>query len=323
MNKPATQQTPSRAKTLTRRDQIKAANERARQALCSKPQSGKAGHLGDLAFWNTEPEWRMRCSDVHNFLQSRGLDATTIFPPPTSWAYAFGRAVDSVRAAIHSLGYTLLDAADGTKHERRVSVVKIARNGVVSTEDEGTVACPTSGLPYVERQDPGDITGKVLAKARDLFEVYTTQDMGKAIVTLFDRWAAMQCTRGVYFLPPNGSDEVEKLNAAMIDMGAGYISQFAGYEHDARTVQACTTAINLGLEAQLSKFSKEAEEYESNNGKLRATTVERSIEQAKYLKQQANLYRTILGAAVSSVDDKVEKIEQALRVTLGVVEARV
>ncbi|HEY2510269.1 MAG TPA: hypothetical protein VGI39_05415, partial [Polyangiaceae bacterium] len=53
--------------------------------------------------------------------------------------------------------------------------------------------------------------------------------------------------------------------------------------------------------------------------KLRANSLEAKLTEAAQLRQQGALYREILGAAVTSIEGRIAHVEDALRVSLGLV----
>lgn len=301
----------------TRRQRFKEANAKAQSALMTSAQTGEK--LGALGFWSLHQVFQQKCVDTYAAFRAVGVDPETTLPEPTGIELAFSRSVASNRSAVHSIGYTLMDAARGSNGERRVAILKVARNGIVSTTDEGTVVCPNDGSkPYIERHDPTGIGARILQKARDLEGVYTADDIRAAITTTFSRWAAMACRERpsvVYFIPPGATDEIEKVNQAILSIGAGEIFQFVGYRDDAQSVRACVNAVNEGLEAKLTEFAKDADEF-TKSTKTRPSTITRAIEETKAFRERANLYQAILGAAIQSVDEKMNAIENTLRATL-------
>lgn len=306
---------------------IRHANEQARAALASASTTASADHLGDLAWWDPKAGWRRDVAEVEAVFLAHGIDPAGTLPASPDWNLAFGRAVAAVRTAIRERGYTLIDAAIGPNGERRVAIVRIARNGRVTTDDEGTVACPKDGgSPFVERQDPTNIADEILSVARGYFGRYTVDDVRAAIVDTFHRWSALPCRATaphvVYWVPPAAGDVVRRLADAVEALGWGRIELFAGYASDERSKRACVNAVNEGLESQLKLFAEQVEKYASTDpSRTRVSTIETKIEEAKRLREQGALYRTILGAAVESIEDRMTKIEASLMETLGLVES--
>lgn len=236
-------------------------------------------------------------------LQVVGDDGTWLDAANDEGVMRFASAADariaSVRASVHAQGYTLLDAAKGPNGEKRVAIVHVSRNGRVTTDDQGTVVCPVDGSsPYVERPDPAGIVHDVLAKARELFAVYTGDDIRVGIQRVFARWAALPCRVApphiVYWLPPAAGEEVRKLADVCDDLGVGRIELFAGSRQDGRSVRAVTTAVNQGLEARLNDFAAEVQRYaDADPTKTRVSTMEEKLAEAVRLRQQGEMYRAV------------------------------
>jgi hypothetical protein len=310
-------------KAPTRRQTVRAANERALSNMANIQPSAD-GYIGRILWWNLHDTWQWPCADVHEVLERHDLDPVTVLAEVTDFNKAFGHAITSVRAAVLSLGYKIEDAAPGPGKERRVAVCKIQRNGIVSLDaNQEIVACPKDGTrPYVEVDGPTGIAQQLLSKTLSLVGNYKTVDLAQAIAKMIRKWSGVMCVRGVYFMPPGGETEIENLRAALREMGAGTIGRFVGNSANPESVESCAENVNFGLEEQLNAFAKEAEAYASKTDTTRASTIEGSLERVKALKIRADLCRTILGAAVSGIDDRVASVEKALRETLGVVEAR-
>jgi hypothetical protein len=308
---------------------IRAASASARAALVAAGGLDPANpnHLGDLAWWDPISSWRRDVSSVRAAFLAHGLDPDATLPGFPDWQVAFGRAVQVVRTRIRERDFTLLDAAAGPNGERRVAIVSVARNGRVSTDDQGTVTCPKDGAaPFVERDDPSGIAQEIVSCAHGYFGHYTSADIVAAVVQTFERWAALPCRacppHVVYWVPPAGGDVVRRLSDAVEAIGWGRIELFAGYRTDARSSRAVASAVNEGLESQLKAFSEQVAKYaDTDPSKTRVSTIESKIEEAKRLREQGALYREILGAAVTSIDDRILNIETALLQTLGMVEA--
>ncbi len=311
----------------TRTLRTRAANDAARAALAAAAAAPATDHIGDLAWWDLDSDFRRDVDQVRERFVAFGLDPDAILPASPSWFTAFSRAVASVRASVHAQGYTLLDAAKGPNGEKRVAIVHVSRNGRVTTDDQGTVVCPVDGSsPYVERPDPAGIVHDVLAKARELFAVYTGDDIRVGIQRVFARWAALPCRVApphiVYWLPPAAGEEVRKLADVCDDLGVGRIELFAGSRQDGRSVRAVTTAVNQGLEARLNDFAAEVQRYaDADPTKTRVSTMEEKLAEAVRLRQQGEMYRAVLGLAVQSIDERMGLIEAQLRDTLGLVQA--
>ncbi len=314
------------------RSAVSAANQAAREALLAASNGAANGnadpnHLGDLAWWDPVSGWRRPVSEVHDVFRKHGFDPDAILPASPDWSTAFGRAVTYIKGALTKRDYTLIDAAAGPSGERRVAIVRIARKGEVSTADEGTVTCPKDGAaPFIERRDPNGICDEILASARSYFGVYISQDLVSTVTETFERWGALPCRQRlpfiVYWAPPTAGDVVRRLSDACEEAGWGRIELFAGYKSDPRSARACVNAVNDGLEAKLKAFAEEVSIYaEADPSKTRAKTIEAKLESAKVLRAKGALYREILGAAVSSIDDRMGAIEDSLRKTLGLVDA--
>jgi len=301
------------------------ANERARAALMAT--SSRTTGIGALAWWDGQVGWREGASKVQAACAAVGLDPASTLPAVPDYKVAFGRAVDAVRAKIRAQDYTLIDAAPGPKGERRVAIVSIARNGKVTTDDEGTVVCPIDGetAPYVERRDPSGYASEIVSQTKDKVGVYTSDDVRTAIVQMIDRWNGMPCRQQppkvVYWIPGPSVETIGQLADFAEAIGWGSVSLFIGKEGDRRSEAAVTTAVNNGLEAMLNEFSDEADKYISADpSKTRPSTITNMLADAKALQDRWHMMRNVLGAAVKSGDSRIEKIEARLTARLGQVE---
>jgi len=301
------------------------ANAAARAALVqSRPSTD---HVGDLVWWDIVLDWKGDVARVANAAAAAGLDPITVLPESPDWPLAFGRAVQSLRTTIGADDFTLWDAEKGPNGERRVAIMRISREAKVSSEDLGTIVCPKDGSkPYVERDDPHGIGQRILAAAAEYYGVFIADDLRAAVTTILLRWGAMPCRRAtphiVYWLPSAGASTLRQVADAFESVGWGRVEFFAGYASDERSQRAAVNAVNTGLEARLTEFAEEVNAYTARaTDKQRATTIANRIEDAKRLREQAALYRTILGEAVASIDDRVAKVEDVLKRALGVIEA--
>jgi len=312
---------------------IQDANERARAALMAT--SVRATGVGALAWWDGEVGWRRPAAEVAAACAAAGLDPASTLPAPPDHQVAFGRAVDSMRAKIRAQDFMLTDAAPGPKGERRVAIVKVERNGRVSTDDVGTVVCPkpegtgdkrTDPAPYIERRDPHGFAAEIVSLAKDVYyDRYTSDDIRTAIVQMIDRWNGMPCRQQppkvVYWIPGPSVETIGQLAdfAAAIEWGS--VSIFVGQQGDKRSEAAVTIAVNNGLEAMLNEFSDEADRYcEADPSKTRPSTIANMLAEAKALQDRWHMMRNVLGAAVKSGDARIAKIEAKLTTRLGQVE---
>ncbi len=309
-------------KAPTRRQTVRAANEQALRSMSENAAASPTGYIGRILWWNLHDTWQMPCADVHECLERHNLDPVTVLAEVTDFSKAFGHAITSVRAAVLSLGYKLEDAAPGPQKERRIAVCKIQRNGIVSLDaNQEIVACPRDGTrPYIETDGPTGIAQQVLAKTLSLVGSYKAVDLAQSIAKMIRRWSGTMCVRGVYFMPPGGETEIEALRAALREMNAGTIGRFIGNSANPESVESCVETVNEGLESQLNAFAKEVDEYankaDTTHTKTR-NTLERRIEEAKAFKIKADFLRTILGATIISVDDRVSSVERTLREALN------
>jgi hypothetical protein len=286
-----------------------------------------ADHIGDLCWWDPVNGWSASVDHVRAVFLKHGLDPKTDLPDSPDWSTAFGRGLRRVRTELTARDFQLIDAAPGPNGERRVGIVKIARNGKVSTEDQGTLTCPKDGAAaFVERHDPSGVGAETLAVARGLVGVFMVEDVRNGVARILERCGAMPCRQApphiVYWIPPTAADVVRRLADAVEELGWGRMELFAGYASDPRSKRACVSAVNQGLETQLSEFAAAADEYASQTAKTRETTIARKLEQAKELREKGAFFKTMLGAAVMGIDERVAKIEGSLRTSLGVVQAR-
>jgi hypothetical protein len=309
---------------------VRQAADMAREALLVnvKKMGPNDDRLGDLTIYDLQPGWRKPVAQVQAVFAKHGLDPKHVLPCAPDWMVAFGRAVEQVGAAIRSKDFELKNAAKGKKGERRVAVVQIARNGRVTTDDLGTVACPLAsdgGAPYIEREDQEGYAKSVIAAAREFHEVYTLDDIRTAVVQHIDRSFGLPLRRQppyvAYWIPAAGSVEVEKLRDAVEELGAGSIEMMTGYKSDPKSSRMAVNTVNKGLEGQLSEFKAEVDAFVAKDPtSTRVSTIEELVEQAKILRERGVLYRELLGAQVVSVEAQYKAVEKTLKKHLGIVE---
>lgn len=311
----------------------------AREALfasAARTDGGKDDRLGDVILYDLTPGWRAPIASVQDTFRANGLDPKHVLPNAPDWVVAFGRAVDQVGAKVRGEDVKFMDAAPGPNGERRVGIVQVRRNGVVATDDFGTVVCPAAGTeaqrakgthggaPYIERDDGRGFAQAILDSAREYHEVYTLDDLRRAVVEHIDRWYGLPLRRTqpyvAYWVPAAGGDEIRRLRAAVEACQAGQIELFTGYRSDPESNRTVVNSVNKGLEAQLAEFRADVEKYTSK-GTTKSATIEDMIENSKTLRERAGLYKAILGAAVEDVDAKYAEFEKTLRAHLGIMDA--
>jgi hypothetical protein len=313
---------------MSRRDRVTLALAAAREALNAGAATvASTDHLGDLVWWDPSQGWRKPCADVDAAWRAAGLDPAADLPSHTDWSTAFGRSINSVRSSIHPQAYTLKDAAPD-QGARRVAIVRESRNGKYTSEDQGTIQLPAGDLsPWIERIETNmaqGIADTVLSETRAHYDHYTADDIRTAITKTIERWAGLPCRQCpphvVYWLPAPAANAIRRLADVVELLGWGSIQLVAAHRSDARSVKAAESAVSQGLEVQLSAFAKDAEAYaQGNHAKTRPSTIEARLTEAKALRERGDLYRAILGAAVSSVDTRIAAIESSLRDTLSLV----
>jgi hypothetical protein len=305
-----------------KRDVLTEANERARAALAATPVTA-GSNLGALAWWDVEASsWSMQSPDARRACSAHGLDPDSTLPAPPDWPSAFGRAVESVRATASAAGFMVADAAAGPNGERRVAIARVRRNGIVELDaHQSLVSCPKDGRPPVIERDAGEgLAERIVDTTRTHFDTYTGQDMRTCIVGMFERWACLPCRRHppkiVYWVPPGAVDTIARVADFARSVGWGDVSMFAGSPGDPRTQNAVQATVNAGLEDKLAELGARIDAYVAD-GKTRASTLERALTDAQALRDQWNLYRTILGAAVQNGDERIAKLEAAARARLA------
>ncbi len=312
---------------MSRKSAIQAALSTAKAALSAPPND--PNHIGDLVWCDPVSGWRMKAAAVQAAFTAAGLDPVVLLPPTPDYQVAFSRAILQVRTMIQGRGYTLLAAAPGPSGESRYSVVKVHRNTSVTTEDTATVRCPKDDTrPFVEKttqdKDADAILQMIMIAVDSYYETYTSDDARQAFVRQVDMYAGLPCRYSpphvVYWISPQGSKAVQQVADVLQSLGWGSVAVFEGTRNSARSTQAVVTAVNSGLESKLSEFAEEAKKYAEDFQGMRPSTISKRIEEAKNLRAQAELYRTVLGAAVESVDSKIAQVEKSLRHTLGLIE---
>jgi hypothetical protein len=308
----------------SRRKAFRAADQHALKALTDNPVTGSDGHIGDFVYWSIPTDWRMPCPDVAACLTKHGLDPVTLMPEATPYSRAFTRAVESVRASVRSLGYTLAEAKDGPRGEKRINVLHTTKAEILDPTDEGSILCPTHTRPYIERLDSGGVCTQILDKTDELVGVYKRLDLATSVAVLLRRWSAVPMLDGGYLLPPGGAPQIEMMKAAMAEMDAGFIGQLACYNKDKRSLETAARSVNLSFVAQLNEFSKLTKDYVSRDSKGTRfeNTIGRAIEEAGNLKKKADMFKAMFGSQVDNIDAQVSAIETKLRDVLGVIAER-
>lgn len=304
------------------KDTLSEANSRARAALAAAPITAGSS-LGALAWWDVEAsDWRMPSGIVRTKCSEHGLDPDSTLPAPPDWQSAFGRAVENVRGTAAAAGFMVADAAVGPNGERRVAIARVKRNGIVELDShQSIVLCPKDGRSPIVEHDAGDgMVQRILDAARAHFDTYTGPDMRTAIVGMFERWACLPCRRNppkiVYWVPPGAIDTMTRVADFARHVGWGDVSMFVGAPGDQRTQDAVEATVKAGLEDKLAELGARIDSY-VNDGKTRASTLERALTDAQALRDQWTLYRTILGAAVQNGDERIAKLESAARARLA------
>jgi hypothetical protein len=309
---------------------VREAADMAREALLlnAKKISASDDRLGDLTLYDLTPGWRKPVAEVVAAFARHGLDPGHVLPCAPDWMVSFGRALEQVGASIRGADFELKNASKGKNGERRVAIVEIARNGRVTTKDLGTVVCPAAsdgGAPFIEREDDRGYARAVVAAAREFHEVYTLDDVRTAVVQHIDRWYGLPLRRQppyvAYWVPAAGSLEIEKLRAAVEELGAGQIEMMTGYASDQKSQRMAVNTVNKGLEGQLTDFKAEVDAFvKKDPGSTRVSTIEELVVQAKILRERAILYKDILGGQVVSVEAQYKAVEKTLKKHLGIVE---
>ncbi len=311
----------------TRKDAIKAALKSANDALSSKPAN--ADHLGDLVWCDPNSGWKANAHLVQRAFAAEGLDPVVLLPQVPDYQVAFSRAILAVRTMIQGKGYTLLQAAAGENGESRYSICRVHRNATVHTIDEATYRCPKDGQkPFVERTTQNSEVAAILemiAISVDAnYENYTSDDVRQAFVRQVDMYAGVPCRNSpphvVYWISPQGSKAVQKVADVLESLGWGNVSVCTLSKASEKSNAAIRHAVNSGLEAKLTEFAEEAKKFAEEYDGMRPSTIEKRIEEAATLRKQAELYKTVLGSAVQSVDDRILTVENSLRKTLGLVQ---
>ncbi len=313
---------------LTKKQRIKQAQQEARSAL-SAPNPG-VSPVGSLVLYDPVSGWTKAAAEVRQAFERSGLDPDVLLPPSPDYGTAFSRSILAIRGQIQGRGYTLLAAGNGPNGESRYSVVAVQRNGVVMTDDRATVQCPRDdSAPYVERTTgdaaADEIAAWIVKASHERFETYTSDDVRQAVIRTMDHYAAVPVRNSqpfvVYWIAQAGAMALHLLSSVLDSLGWGEIQAFEGRMTQANIAFA-TKAVNATLEGRLNDFAEEAEKFANNVEGMRPTTIERRIQEAKDIKGKAELYRTILGAAVASVDERIKAVEASLMQTLGLIEAK-
>jgi len=316
--------------TLTKKQKIKQAQAAARAQLSAANPA--ISPVGSLVLYDPTSGWTKDAASVRDAFQRTGLDPDVLLPTPPDYGTAFSRSILAIRGQIQGRGYTLLAAGNGPNGESRYSVVAVQRNGVVETEDRATVQCPRDGTaPFVERttgdMDADDIAAWIVRASHERFETYTSDDVRQSIVRTMDHYAAVPVRNAqpfvTYWIPQAGAMALAHLSSTLESLGWGEIQAFQGAMTPANITFAAK-AVNNTLESQLTEFAAEADKFstsESSRPGHTARAIERRIQDAKDIKAKAELYRTILGAAVESVEDRIKAVEASLMQSLTNLDA--
>lgn len=303
------------------RKAVKEAAEAARVAL----QAAKPGaHLGDLLWWDFAAGWRGDATAVRAEHNAIGLNADADWPGVPGYEVAFGRAVDACRVAMAGANLRPETAEAGPNSEKRVAILSLTRGADVDGRTVGIVSLPKGASPTIERADPSGWAGRIVQRSAEYVGRYTTDDARAMVVSLLDRWACTPCRSTpphiVYWAPAGAGETIRKIKTVLGTVGAGTI--LISPQHDgAEEREAATYAANAGLESKLTEFATTVDEWR-NNAPARVSTVQAKLEELDRLRQTGNLYRGILGDAVKGIDARIADVERAMRVTLGIVEAK-
>ena len=312
------------------RKTVREAADMAREALLlnARRADPSDGRIGDLVLYDLTPAFRGTVAKVAKVFAAHGLDPAATLPCAPDWPVAFGRALEIVGARLRERNFKLINAAAGADGARRVGIVEVSPAGLVTTQDVGTVVCPTSKSgqePYIEREDPYGFAQDILRAAHDLHEVYTTDDIRVAVVQHIDRYYGLPLRRQppyiAYWVHAAGAPEIEKLRDAIEALGAGQIEMLTGYAKDENSKRMAVNTVNKGLEGQLNEFKAEVEVYLTKDaGSTRVSKMEDLVAQAQVLRERGSLYKDLLGEAVRSVEGQYKAIETKLLKHLGLVE---
>lgn len=305
------------------RDAIKEAAEHATRAFeAAAKAGGTAKTFGDIVFWDFSPGWGIRSADARDAWIAQGLNPDSDLPVPPDMETAFTRAVEHVRGGLAARSKCKLIALPTQDGSKRFAVMLVEANGTAKGTTRGIVQLPKDGTAFVEQADPWGCAAAIVSSCAHYLDRYVSDDIRMAVTVVLDRWAATPCRQCpphiVYYLPSVGFDTIRRVRDAVAKMGAGSVHLCPlGVDADSR--ESATAAANGGLEAQLTAFAKEADEW-ATKPPSRTSTIENRIAEAERLRTTGMLYRSILGSAVESVDAKISKVQQQMRVVLGLVE---
>jgi hypothetical protein len=274
--------------------------------------------LGALSLYDPAPSWTSPVAAVVAAFEAHGLDPATL-PAERDWSVAFGRAVESVRGKYRK-DYSIMHGAAGPNGERRMCILSVARNGVVTTETIGIVTCPNDGAAaYIELADPAGIAAEIIAEAAPMVGVYNSSDIQHTVVEVYESVMALPCRDlrpfVTYFVLPAGLDKITRLGKAVADCGWGKVKLFIGRKSDAQSHEVAVDAANSGLERRLSEYAAKAQKYANEPG-TRPSTIEAQIAYAAELIREGDVFAELLGSSVVVVRDRAEAIRASLRSAL-------
>ncbi len=316
---------------MSKKDKIRNAQQEARQALAGNNNAHSPS--GSLVICDPTTGWNKNAQIVKAQFLLAGLDPDVLLPSPPDYGTAFSRSILPIQQMCQGRGYTLLKAGNGPNGESRYSVSAVQRNGVVETEDRATVICPRDGTaPHVERTtgDPqaDEIAAWLVRATHERFNNYSSEDVRQCIVRTLDHYGAVSLRvtqpHTTHWIPEAGAQRLTLVGETLEALGWGEVQVWETKLTQSNMANAAKV-VNATLEERLKEFSKDAEKFSNNTDSARpgltANALSRRIEEAKAIKEKAALYRTILGAAVESVDDRIRSVEISLKNSLDLISA--
>jgi hypothetical protein len=298
------------------------AEEALRQAreACASAQPGQT--VGDLLWYDFKSGFIDDCMVVRQAWRECGLDPSADLPSEPGMEAAFCRAVDAIKRQAGK-DYVINDNSPVGAKTKCICVMRVDRNETTKRNTAytvGVVVLEQCGVVNVKESDPAGFASGIAHATQKYVDHYTTADIRSAITRVLARWQATPCRQSpphiVYWMPSPGGETVRRLRDALNKLGAGKL-HLSPMGRDIDSQEAASAAANDGLESRLSEFREQVDAWR-NEPPGRKLTIERRIEEAEKIRETANLYRAILGAAVADVDERVASVQSSLRELLGV-----
>lgn len=302
---------------------------RARDAALETIKASAGGSLlGAFVFSGSTSGWTAPGDDVRRTWGESGLDPSVDLCDVPDHESSLNRALAASGSHAKGFDCTLkpLDELrpDGT---RVVIVAQWRQNGSAHADPVGTIVLPPGKRCHIETPDPHGIAERITDLAHDRYlGRYTANDLRAAYVRILDRWQAAPALDDVsgnhdpHWMPAAGIPTIQKLQGVVKLLGSGKVGYVEIHDSPANRATSIAAA-KTGLETRLAAFKKKAVEWKAGlNLPSRASTVERTLEEAQELLATGDLYRAILRDEVlASLETEIAGLKVSYReIALGI-----